>query len=142
MADMTMQRLLDGIAQHPRRVQRNPMADMSLQQVRDGLRMHASDKHATLSGLVVSMRHMADAIDAHLAGTGEPAAYFIETSPGNWEQADSSYSNDSDVFPFYTAPPASGDWDAVRDVIDALEDDGDELGCAAMLRAALPESKS
>src|SRR6185312_9743335 len=41
----------------------------------------------------------------------------------------------------YLAPPASGDWDKVREVIAILDADGDEWGCAAKLTAALPESR-
>ena len=87
------------------------------------------------------------AIDAHLVGMGEPVAWRADWQdwrqyhdrddnplPNSWESPPPT------VTPLYLAPPASGDWDAVRDVIAALEEDGDKLGCAAMLRAALPEN--
>ena len=82
------------------------------------------------------------AIDAHLAGMGEPVG-TLRIRINDWKIAgipNAMTTLRSGEYPLYLAPPASGDWDAVRDVIAALEEDGDKLGCAAMLRVALSEN--
>lgn len=80
----------------------------------------------------------ADTIDAHLAGMSEPVgevfgAKAVSTMVALWKPL-------SPGTKLYAAPPASGDWSKVREVIAILDADGDEWGCAAMLTAALPEN--
>ena len=87
-------------------------------------------------------------LEQHEAVTDEPVAWRVDWP--SWRQyhdrddnplPESWESPPPRVTPLYTAPPASGDWDAVREVIATLNADGDEWGCAAKLTAALPESK-
>jgi len=93
---------------------------MTLGQVRDWHRELSSvrKKHPVFAAQAKKHTEMADAIDAHMVGMGEPVAHFIETSQGNWEQAADMFRGQPGVRPLYTAPPI--DLAAVREVIAEL----------------------
>jgi hypothetical protein len=93
---------------------------MTLGQVRDWHRELSSvrKKHPVFAAQAKKHTEMADAIDAHMVGMGEPVAHFIETSQGNWEQAADMFRGQPGVRPLYTAPPI--DVAAVREVIAEL----------------------
>lgn len=88
-------------------------------------------------------------IDAHLEGMGEPVGFILRSVTPPYDYWPESFvlgepqEDESEAEhwePIYAHPPASGDWDKVREAIAILDADGDEWGCAAMLTAALPEN--
>jgi hypothetical protein len=94
---------------------------------------------------------MADAIDAHLVGMGEPVVWryynllgevVSEWIDGNtpdkhFDLCGNDITDQITVERAYLAPPI--DIAAVCEVIAILDRDGDEWGCAAKLTAALPK---
>ena len=88
------------------------------------------------------------ALDAHLAAMGEPVRCVtishFRGSP-NMENHDFDYygSLPDGTHTLFSAPPASGDWDKVREVIEDLrrcQSKEHALRIADRLAAALPES--
>ena len=87
------------------------------------------------------------AIDAHLARMGEPVG-TLRIRINDWKIAgipNAMTTLRSGEYPLYTAPPASGDWDRVREVIAELQLAAPKrpsaYDLADKLTAALPESK-
>lgn len=96
------------------------------------------------------------ALSAHIAAMGEPVAWLrndaavarpdlhvITTAIRDiWTKVNAQHVERYTI-PLFRAPPASGDWDAVREVIHRLRGYRREWldGCADKLTAALPESQ-
>jgi hypothetical protein len=115
---------------------------MTPEQVRDRLRSYAKDAdlYASKTGESLELTtadELADAIDAHIAGMGEPVAWLTEDGRVISAKQKNAAIRDggasaSSVAPFrlpaYTAPPI--DLAAVREVIAELRQASSDTDCA------------
>ena len=105
------------------------MADMTLEQLRDKIRPRCIEVDSFLKVRVETLHDWADAIDAHLAGMGEPVG-TLRIQLDGWDvlgihTAIRDIRRAAGEYPLYLAPPASadvaalqsGDWDAVRKAV-------------------------